>query len=126
MNASPTSSRRVWVHQLGSTTAGTRWMWFVPVLNTESGAQWPPQPPPPKKKPNVLSNKTSSTAATGSCLFSPKSLHISAQVRLPPLRLQLGSRSPGEHLRETLPPRTARQQRRRAERGRQPETSCRS
>ena len=83
-------------------------------------------PTPPQKKPNVLSNKTSSTAATGSCLFSPKSLHISAQVRLPPLRLQLGSRSPGEHLRETLPPRTARQQRRRAERGRQPETSCRS
>lgn len=100
----PTSSRRVWVRQLGSTTAGTRWMWLVavpPMLNTESGAQWPPPTPRKKTKNSVLSHKTSSTTATGSCPFSPKSLHISAQVRLPLLWLQLGARSPGEHLRET-------------------------
>ena len=58
----PTSSRRVWVHQLGSTTAGTRCMWFAavpPMLNTESGAQWPPPTPRKKTKNSVLSHKTS-------------------------------------------------------------------
>lgn len=116
------SLRRVWVHQLGATTAGTWWMWFVILLRAQHWSLAHSGRPHQKKK--CPSNKTSSTAATGILPFQSPVPSISAKFAFLYCGCSWALRPRGTS-EETLPPRTARQ-RRGARKGRQLETSCRS